>query len=949
MLRRTRWKHVLLFNLLLIGLTAQNTYQVDTRYPVHPLEDYLLVFEDTTLAFTIDQVRADPVLPFLSRSAYGAELDYKAAYWAKVRISSQDGLEQWALHFEDRNYGDGGWGRGNGKVEVYAFQEDHLLWYKKSGVDYPSSEREIPEFFNQNRISLDLLKGDTITLYIRVEGNSFGFPPFFNAVLRTKEFQHFHPFHNRFTFVNDFVLGIIFISLVYHFLLYIYLKQQIYLWFSVWLFVTLLTMSINVDFGPLMEFLFGEYPTVHLLLWMLLSSSVWFVFWFFGRAFVGTREKYPILDKFIAGLIVLLLTETLVNVAWINISDQGPYNGNPGIHYMLLSLFTFIGFIFAILLALKKDPLARYFGIGAMVATVAPMIGGLWAEEIIQLPFDPFVWGIFLQIVAYSFGIAYRQQIRDKAFQQAQLSLVEAERDKLEIQRIKDLDEMKSKFFANISHEFRTPLSLITGPLQQAQTGERGVLLRHKSYDILQRNANRLKELVDQLLELSKIETGQSRLELQPGDVIGFATSIARDFQALSESKSIRYQLDRYPNAWSAYFDADKLQKILQNLLSNAFKFTPAGGSVCCEIKQTKGGLHLTISDSGQGIPQEEISKIFDRFYRVERNEAQGSGIGLALTKELVVLHQGSIEVDSTEGSGTTIEVRIPYRSVDDISESPVIDSKLAAAVAPTKESALVVNQEENEVQICILVVEDNSDLRSFIAEILGDLYKVLLAEDGKQGEAIAIEQTPHLIISDVMMPNQNGFELCQNLKSNIKTSHIPIILLTAKAGQENKISGLTQGADVYMTKPFDAEELLLRVGNLLQAREAMWSYFQSKAGFTEVDIPLASMEDQFYQQVIATIHDNLSEEAFSVEDLVREVGFSRSQFHRKLKAISNKSANQLIREIRLGKAKQILESRAMGVSETAYAVGYSSLSYFTKSFKDTFGYLPSSINHREV
>jgi DNA-binding response OmpR family regulator/anti-sigma regulatory factor (Ser/Thr protein kinase) len=392
----------------------------------------------------------------------------------------------------------------------------------------------------------------------------------------------------------------------------------------------------------------------------------------------------------------------------------------------------------------------------------------------------------------------------------------------------------------------------------------------------------------------------------------------------------------------------DKLEKIVSNLLSNAFKYTLEGGAVVVSVDHDNEYYIIEISDTGKGINKEELKLIFDRFYRVEGTEQKGSGIGLALTKEMVDLHNGQISVNSRKGKGTTFKVRIPFTMKLLPEKIAIVTSSNTVDISATPLELLKSNKElnnpsKNDLPVA-LIVDDNTDLRYFISDILKDQYKVLTAEDGLKGERMAFEHIPDIILSDVMMPKKDGYALCHSLKTNTKTSHIPIIMLTAKAGQDNKLEGLTQGVDAYITKPFNAQELLLRMKNLIETRRVLWDHFKSLDLAIINDLDVTSLDDKFLQNVAKVIKDNLDNEQLSVEDLARSVGFSRAQLHRKLKAITNKSANQLIVEIRLNEAKRMLLLKVATVSEVAYSVGYSNMSYFSKTFKEKFGVLPSKI-----
>ena len=437
-------------------------------------------------------------------------------------------------------------------------------------------------------------------------------------------------------------------------------------------------------------------------------------------------------------------------------------------------------------------------------------------------------------------------------------------------------------------------------------------------------------------------------MKLSQGGLIQFLRTHVFSFESMAERKNISLNTHFSGEYDKAYYDQDKLEKIVNNLLSNAFKYTPSGGAVSVNVNLTEEYLSFKVNDTGNGMHKKEIDRIFDRFYRVEGTETKGSGIGLALTKELVTMQNGQINVHSEKGRGTTFKVRLPV-TLKDLPEAIHIDKPMPSTeIEGTVETTMVAPNGKNiplpHHEEVILLVEDNQDLQNFIAEILAPRYRILTANDGVQGERMAFEHIPDLVISDVMMPRKDGYELCSALKNNTKTSHVPIMLLTAKAGQSNKMAGLTQGADAYLTKPFDSDELLLRTKNLIEARKKIWEHFKALDFSNIPDLNLSSVDDKFLQKVVKIIKENIDNELLSVEDIASQVGFSRAQLHRKLKALTNKGAGQLVNEIRLNKAKTMLSQKVGSVSEIAYSVGYTNLSYFTKSFKEKFGMLPSKV-----
>ncbi|WP_343487556.1 ATP-binding protein [Allomuricauda sp. d1] len=930
-------------------LSAQSVYELDPKYPVHDLDPYLQVYTDSTENLTVEKVLNATNLPFIRGDELPRLLKTHTTYWGKLKLKASSPIQDWTLQFEDKMIGPPAWTKSNGKVDVHAYANGQQLFHQKTGVEYPKKERSASEHWALNAISLKSLPPDTVvTLIIKAQGNGYGYPAYFNLSARSPDQAFYHrPFQYHRIF-NAFMFGVTFMILLYFFLQYLYLRQRVYLWFSVWMAFCTLTQAMTIGL------IIGDLPNLRYFTWIFIANGIFFTFWFFGRSFIDSKRKFPLLDKFILGLALFILGEILVTLLHVSFFKPDTYFTAPhALHYPFLTVYALGSLLLSIVLTLKKDLFARYFGAGSLIASIFLIVGTLWSMGVLRPPFgiDPYSTGMFLQIVIYSFGIAYRSQ---KINEQNQLERLSAERSLAEIQRMRDLDEIKTRFFANVSHEFRTPLALIHGPLQQAEKQSEAsrngsVQLSQKAFGIIKKNTQRLQMLVNQLLELSKIESGNVHLQLTKGGLIQFLRSHVFSFESMAERKNISLNTHFSEESDDAYYDKDKLEKIVNNLLSNAFKYTPDGGAVHVNVSHSDKYLFLKVSDTGNGMHKTEIDRIFDRFYRVEGTEAKGSGIGLALTKELVTLHNGQINVHSEKRRGTTFKIRLPIR-LEDLPESIQLqqtEDKSPKVIPITKELSESINgtsQNLHDHEKVVLLVEDNEDLQDFIADILKPQYKVLTANDGLQGERMAFEHIPDLVISDVMMPKKDGYELCNTLKHNTKTSHIPIIMLTAKAGQTSKMAGLTQGADAYLTKPFDADELLLRIKNLVEARKKIWEHFKSMDLSALPDLELRSVDDQFLQKVVKIIKENIDNELLSVEDIASKVGFSRAQLHRKLKALTNKSPGQLVNEIRLNRAKTMLAQKMGSVSEIAYSVGYSNMSYFTKSFKEKFGVLPSKV-----
>ena len=525
-----------------------------------------------------------------------------------------------------------------------------------------------------------------------------------------------------------------------------------------------------------------------------------------------------------------------------------------------------------------------------------------------------------------------------------------------EAKRLSELDQVKSNFFANISHEFRTPLSLIKG---HAQKLKRGKLTSDQARDltVLERSANQVLRLVNQMLELSKIEHGTLQLNINKysvDDLIQYASS---QFTSLAEMKQIDFRVITKTD-FDICCDAEKIIMVLNNLLANAFKFTEPGGQVMVEIHEAESSpgialpsVEISISDTGIGIPKEEQSKIFDRFYQVNNSSTrryEGTGIGLALCKELVELHHGTLMLNSAEETGSTFVVTLPMEHPELQPTVAEVQRYLPTNLLPyqlTEENGASANSHTENIDQqsipLILVVEDNTDLRRFLVDGLSDQFNVSEAEDGKSGLDQAIKEVPELIISDLMMPEMDGLELCQQLKSDARTSHIPVILLTAKSDRDTKLDSLKLGADDYLLKPFDFDEVLARVNNLISQRQRLQEKYRSGVFLTPENPEKDSIEQRFLNQLSDTIKNNYQDPTLSVSGLAKIIGVSEVQLFRKTKALTGLSANELIRNYRLQVAESLIMNRSGNVSEIAYQVGFNSPSYFTKCFKQKYGKTP--------
>lgn len=521
--------------------------------------------------------------------------------------------------------------------------------------------------------------------------------------------------------------------------------------------------------------------------------------------------------------------------------------------------------------------------------------------------------------------------------------------------QLKELDNMKSNFFINISHEFRTPLSLIVGPLEKFITNNSQV--KPSEFQRMHRSAKRLQQLINQLLDLAKLESGTLQVVAHPADFLCFLRVITASFESLSDSKAIRYEVDIPPGAYETMFDQDKLETVLYNLLSNAFKFTPDNGRIDFKVLLPVGGsdqIIISISDTGPGIPPHAIDHIFDRFYQVDSSNArafEGSGIGLSLVREIILLLKGSVIVESNNDAGATFIVRLPlpgtYNGRENVvmSQHPVngdVARKIVDVVPePVSDQDTSGNTTSSDL---ILLIEDNKDLREYLQESLEADFRVVTAENGKTGLEMALDLTPDLILSDMMMPLMDGFTLCTAVRADERISHIPFILLTARATIESKLAGLELGADDYVTKPFNLLELQVRIKNLLDQRKKLRRSYGRELRIEPGSISITSVDEQFLNRALEIVESHLSDQQFSVERFAEEMGMSRKNLLRKIKAMTDESVNEFIRNFRLKRAHQLIQGRAGSVSEIAYRVGFNNLSYFSRCFRELYGTQPQEM-----
>lgn len=585
---------------------------------------------------------------------------------------------------------------------------------------------------------------------------------------------------------------------------------------------------------------------------------------------------------------------------------------------------------------------------------------GIWNDtplimKIIVTPPFWFTWWAFfiyfiIFIIALRFFIIYKLNKQKYEFKQAQ-KIMEAD-------KIHEVDELKFRFFTNISHEFKTPITLILTPieklLKESHTEENKMLLT-----IIRKNAQSLLNMVNEILDFRKLDLNKMNLSVSSGDIIPMVKDICQSFSSLAADKSIKFTFTTYLKELQMDFDPEKMSKILINLISNAFKYTEKGhidvsiGIVEEVQREAVRQLCIKISDTGIGIEDKYKEKIFDRFFRIEqsqKNNQSGTGVGLHLVNEYVKLHNGIISVESSIDKGSIFTVLIPidtsnykesksqniiYSGSADISEIPQVEGNISSAL-----------NEDTNLPL-LLIVDDNEDFRDFIKSLFIQSYRIITASDGEEASQVILDQLPDIILCDVMMPKMDGYELCRIVKRDIRTSHIPIILLTAKSSEENQYSGIEAGADDYISKPFNIDMLTLKISKIIERQKRNQHNFKKKIEITPSEIEIMTMDEKFVKKAISIVEKNIGNADFLVEDLCREMAMSRVYFYKKILALTDKSPSEFIRFIRLKRAANLLEKSQLFVNEVAFQVGFNDPKYFRKYFKEEFGVTPNEYKKR--
>ncbi len=930
----------------------------------------LFVLEDPKGDFKIEDLISsnDQIKWFASQEV---TINPESVYWIKTQLKGSSTFSgQHILHLANKLGND---------VGTYNHQDTYLIKSNLEGGYFTEIQKSGEYVYLNNRpirfwvslIKFDIRPDEVLDVFIRLEGSDPYHP------MDAFNLWHLDPLviGNNLSYAKraGLFFGVLLIQGLFFLFLYFIEKDRIHLYYSLLVFGCLLNRGFqSYEFISYVPFpmLFDYYDTFFFIgLFVTEISGL-----LFTKKYIGHDNSSFLTGKLLPVFYVLCFFVMLLNIFMpFGIGYHWFYNGLSDICALLTPTLGFI-------LVLTGDKSRNNFKKFYMLSFGPLMLGitilvlydmGLILQHLNASQVDDFLrLSIIFMLVSLALIIGYRTNLlkreKEQALAQHALDQKVILEEQLNIQHLKDVNDLKNQLFTNISHEFRTPLTVIMGINDQMKKNadslnlDLNLSLKFKNaFGLIQRNSNNLLNLVNQLLDLSKVDSGLMKLNRVQKDIIPYLNYLTESFFSKANSKKIRMVF--YPEIKSLMMDFDeiKIQQLVYNLLDNALKFTDEGGKVVLHVNKFLEGdqafLRMKFSDTGKGIEAAQLPHVFDRFYQADATSTrrgEGTGIGLSLCKELVMLMEGSISVESTIGEGTIFSIQIPISNNAKLQEdSTAVKSKPNSFYDSKTDEIASLNQQEHladELPL-LLIVEDNKDVIVFLKEILEGKYKVIHAVNGKDGIEKAFQKIPDIIITDLMMPEMNGIELTKVLKMDKRTSHIPIILLTAKASRGDRITGLKAGADAYLVKPFIKEELFVRLEQLLNLRKKLQEQFSLNLEKSRYFTKMSALEEMglsidqiFLEKLKIYCLEHLNRPDLNTENLSKSVGLSKSQFYRKLRALTNQTPVVFIRSIRLQKAYEMLKATELPISTIAYETGFNDPAYFTKSFRKHFGKSPT-------
>ncbi|MEB3347175.1 response regulator [Aquimarina gracilis] len=730
--------------------------------------------------------------------------------------------------------------------------------------------------------------------------------------------------NENFEFIFAMLIGMIVISFIFMMIHFLIIKKVYFLYYSLYMF------CLIFNYGYRTFFFYNFYAEVKPILYFYFNQNgqllAQLFYMFFYRSFIEIKLNYPKLNKVnnwtivcFIGVIVFYNSMIIINPYW---SD----------HLLFMSsaiyLITLVNFGYLIYAFLKKNTIeTRIITIGTICLIIGYIVA-IKSNFFILVPIVAIEAAIFMSVLSYLDLKKYKIVLESK--------------------KEKEMNALKSEFYTNITHEFRTPLTLISLPIQEKLESQSLSEKDQADFEMIQRNNQRLLGLVDQLLQISKAESGLQKLQIQKGNVLKVIKILANTFFYTAKQSGIKFTINIDKTVKETWFDKDIVEKVTMNLLSNAMKYTPDKGQISCNATVKKKVLYLEVKNTGQGLSIEQAKKVFDRFYQVDEHQP-GSGIGLSLVKELVKLHKGKISVESEPNIWTVFKVELAvgrndFKASDMAIDNDVITFSTTIANKSIEKNLKTANYSELPI---VLIVEDNEDLRMLLNKTFIDEYKVFEAENGEKGIKLAQKYIPDLIISDVMMPIKDGIELTNELKNDERTSHIPIILLTAKVGEEHELKGIQTGADDYIIKPFNKAILTYKVNNIISGRQKIRELYQKESEIQPGIIAVNSVEEKFWNKTKEILNTRLKDSSFTANEFCKEMNMSRMTLHRKLRSLTGLSTTEFINNERLKIATHFLKNSDLHISEIATDVGFDTISYFNKCFKETYQCTPTEYREK--
>ena len=751
------------------------------------------------------------------------------------------------------------------------------------------------------------------------------------------------------SFADTFFLGILFFIGLFTLLQYFQNKDKAFLFYAIYVGLLFLANWLLFERGNMLVKFFQNWTADFNYVYVPHHISIYCAYTLFVHYFINPKNQYPFLTKFIRFVLYLFGAYLFISVA-ISIFIDVKYSWI--LHYYFRILLSVLMLIFLFNLWKIGTRLAYYLIFGSIsllfLTIIAPAIFSLAIKDQMWMgkDFNYYVSqvGILIELLFFSLGLGYKRYLSEQEeikTQQENIQLVE-------------FNNFKNQFYTNITHEFRTPLTVILGLVNELKDDSEKE--EYKAKKLILQNGQNLLNLVNEMLDLAKLENESMPLDLEQADIIPFVKYVCGSFESMAQEKDITLTVDTSLSTLIMDYDATKISSFLTNLLSNSLKFTAKNGIIDVVFshlhQHKKDYFQIKIKDNGIGIDQADLPNIFNRFYQsknVVTQPTKGSGIGLALCKELVNLMNGTIDVKSQLGKGTEFTIHLPISNIAPLAEGFILENNLNP-VSPKENKDAIQKKAAAEDLPIALIIEDNPDLIYYLKRCLENEYSLLYAANGYEGIELAFKKIPDIIISDVMMPMMDGYEVCDALKKDERTNHIPIIMLTAKAAPQDKLKGLSLGADAYLTKPFEKEELLIRLNKLMEIRQTLQLKYQINNNINESNFtkPLVeTKKDPFLIKIESLTKEHLADDAFSGKELAKLLFLSDSQVYRKIKAVTGMSTAIFIRFIRVEKGKELLISTDLSVSEIAYRVGFKSPVYFGQVFKETFGKSPSDIRNQ--